>query len=131
MGQQVICGLIGIVCSFIHSALAGLTNTALTPEAVQKVVLISTELGTVFAAFFLLSLYWRWFYPEYRGSLPGEKMRFWLIFAGVTSLIVLAVQLLNTLFSGSKLGFPSLVNLCAALMVEWKKLFSVESAPLI
>ena len=47
-----------------------------------------------------------------------KKMRFWLIFAGATSLIVLPVQLLNILFSGSKLGFPSLVNLCAALMVE-------------
>ena len=116
IGQQVIGSVLGALCPLLQGMLAGLTGTELTAEAAQNTALIGTELWTVFAAFFLLSVYWRWFYPEYKGSLPGEKIRFWLIFAGATVLFVLIFQLLTFVLSGSKIGFPSLVNLCAALM---------------
>ena len=114
LGQQVIGTVFGIAFSFLRNLLAG--GTEITAEAAQNTVFIGTELGTVFAAFFLLSVYWRWFYPEYRGSLPGERIRFWLLFAGATVLFVLVVQFLNFYLSGSPIGFPSIVNLCAALM---------------
>lgn len=118
LGQHVIGSLIGSLCAIIHGMLAGVSgnSTAISPDAVQNTFLIGTELGTVFAAFLLLSIYWRWFYPEYSGSLPGERMRFWLIFAGVTVVIMMLIQFMSFYLSGAAIGFPSTVSLCAALM---------------
>ena len=76
---------------------------------------IMLSAGVIFGAFFVLALFWRYFYPEYEGSLRGgEHLGIWLLIALTMSCILLIVQILMN--TDSKLAVPSAVNLTAALM---------------
>ncbi len=116
-GQILIGNLLGLLISFfggVASALLGYDASA--KAAVESIALAGVNLALVFVAFLLLSLYWRLFWPEYRGSLPGENLRFWMLFALALSAIVLVAQLITFRASNTPFGLPPVVNLCAALM---------------
>ena len=100
---QVVCGLIiGGICAafFPHNS------------DLQKIVL---EVSVAIGAFIVLAIFWRYFYPEYAGSLcGGDHLYLWILFAVIMPLIVLAVQIMT--LTSSRLAFPTAVNLAAAFM---------------
>lgn len=115
---QLIGSLVGAIFGIIQgilTAVAERTGTS-TSETTKELFTIGTELGSVFAAFLLLAVYWRWFWPEYRGSLPLENKSYWLRFAGIAVVVVFVIQMASFLIEKTEIGFPHFASLCAALM---------------
>ena len=108
--------LLGILIGQVAAGSIGTFLSASFFGTGNNIPLTGSFIGGAFGSFLILSLYWRLFYPQFHGCLPGVRIRYWLIFAAAASLVLLAVAVLMILVQKPAIGVPPLVNLSAALM---------------
>lgn len=98
----------------IFGAAIGLTLRALSVENADTIAMVSINLIAVLGAFFVLSLFWRWFYPEYQGSIHGgRKVGMWVI---ICLALIAAMSSVQIITGADELGIPPIVNISTALM---------------
>ena len=72
------------------------------------------DLAAIFGAFLVLSVFWRWFYPQFEGGLHGgSRILKWTGVGLLVCAAMLVVQLVTVPLSD--LAFPSIVRIFAAL----------------
>lgn len=103
--QLIIGGILGGLAGFILANLTGISSISVM------------YIAFAIAAFIMLAIHKRWFYPEFKGNIIGGKDfgRFMLI----TVIILLAVilpDIVVMLSTGAKYAFPSITSLLTALM---------------
>ena len=82
----------------------------------MSAVLASSECINIFAAFLVLSIYWRHFYPEFEGNLKGgSQVGKWVIFGIVAAVVFTLVDIIQA-NGAATIGFPGIVNVLAAFM---------------
>ncbi|MBQ6365900.1 MAG: CPBP family intramembrane metalloprotease [Oscillospiraceae bacterium] len=104
-----------LIVEILLSNLAGIPFAIIFRENVSAVTALSEAIN-IFAAFLVLSLYWRHFYPEFEGNLKGgSQVGKWTLF-GVAAALVFTLWDVIQNHGSSRIGFPGSVNILAGLM---------------
>ncbi len=104
-----------LTVEILISNLAGIPLALIFRENMSA-VLASSECINIFAAFLVLSIYWRHFYPEFEGNLKGgSQLGKWTLF-GVAAAVVFTLVDVIQANGAAAIGFPGAVNVLAAFM---------------
>lgn len=104
-----------LMTEILLSNVAGIPFAIIFRDNARAVTAVS-EIINIFAAFLVLSLYWRHFYPEFEGNLKGgSQVGKWVLF-GVAAALVFTLWDVIQNRGSSRIGFPGIVNILAGLM---------------
>lgn len=103
------------IVEILLSNIAGIPFAFIFRENISAVTALSEAIN-IFAAFLVLSLYWRHFYPEFEGNLKGgSQVGKWSLFGVAAALVFTLYDVIQNQGS-SRIGFPGIVNILAGLM---------------
>ena len=104
-----------LTVEIIISNLAGIPLALIFGKNMSAVLALS-ECVNIFAAFLVLSIYWRHFHPEFEGNLKGgSQVGKWVIFGIVAAFVFTLVDIIQA-NGTTTVGFPGIVNVLAAFM---------------
>lgn len=106
IAQVLVGGLVSIVATVV-AMITGVTDFV-------TVATLATQAGAALGGFVVLAVFWRWFYPEYEGSLKGgTNVLYWI---GIAVAIVVAIFAFTLATEFDSLGVPPATSLITALM---------------
>lgn len=82
----------------------------------QDMMTIGGMFACAVAAFLVLALFWRFFYPEYEGGLKGKDIPKWIGVVLLVAAYTLIAAYISSKVNGTSFGMPKLSGFAMALM---------------